>query len=332
MEKGDIDRVLIRVPGQGGSDLRTGDVNTARGFVILKPWHEREHSASQIIAAAGGARRASCPGVRVGQGTPGGIGRRGIGQPLNAVIGGPDYERSPSGPIRCSRSPRRTRVSRTSRRTTKSVSRRCEWPIDRDRAADLGISLEVVGQHARDRARLAHRHDLRRSRPRVQRHRPGRDDCATDEHRSHEHPRALADDEGADPAVEHRAARGDLGNDAAVALQSPARRSRSRPTSRRATRWVEAVQWFTDTVAKELPGEASLDVRRRVGRLHAHGPAAVLHVPARARGRLPRARGAVRELRASADHHGHGAARACSAPCSGSSCSASRSTSSARSP
>src|SRR5438045_9797346 len=36
MDKGDIERMLIRVPGQGGADLRTGDVNSARGIVILK--------------------------------------------------------------------------------------------------------------------------------------------------------------------------------------------------------------------------------------------------------------------------------------------------------
>ena len=42
----------------------------------------------------------------------------------------------------------------------------------------------------------------------------------------------------------------------------------------------EAVKWFQDTVARELPAEATLDVGRRIGRVHAHRPAAVLHVPA----------------------------------------------------
>ena len=42
MEQGEIERVLVRVPGQGGNDLRTGDINTARAFLIFKDWEERE--------------------------------------------------------------------------------------------------------------------------------------------------------------------------------------------------------------------------------------------------------------------------------------------------
>src|SRR5690606_24090221 len=44
MQRGDIERIVLRVPGQGGSNIRTGDVNTARAFVILRPWDERERT------------------------------------------------------------------------------------------------------------------------------------------------------------------------------------------------------------------------------------------------------------------------------------------------
>src|SRR5690606_23289425 len=91
MEKGDVERVLIRVPGQGGSDIRTGDVNSARVFMILKPWRERERSA-QDVARAVMAEAQRLPGVRVSTGQPGSLGRRGFGRPVQAVIGGPDYE------------------------------------------------------------------------------------------------------------------------------------------------------------------------------------------------------------------------------------------------
>src|SRR4029450_8635440 len=91
MEKGEIARLLIRVPGQGGSDLRTGDVNTARGFLILKDWHDRDHTAREIAEPVLEAAR-KLPGVTVQFGQPGGIGRGGLQSPVVAVLGGPDYE------------------------------------------------------------------------------------------------------------------------------------------------------------------------------------------------------------------------------------------------
>ena len=145
MEKGEIDRVLIRVPGQGGSDLRTGDINTARGFVIFKPWHDREHSASEIMQPLVAEAR-KLPGVRVGQGTPGGIGRRGIGQPMNAVIGGPDYESLAKWSDKMLALAEKNPGLQNPQTSYKERKPQMRVAIDRDRAADLGISLEVVGQ------------------------------------------------------------------------------------------------------------------------------------------------------------------------------------------
>jgi multidrug efflux pump len=145
IEKGDIDRVLIRVPGQGGSDLRTGDINTARGFVMFKPWHERERTASEIMQPLLAEAR-KLPGVRVGMGTPGGIGRRGIGQPVNAVIGGPDYESLAKWSDRMLELAEKNPGLQNTQTSYKERKPQMRVAIDRDRAADLGISLEVVGQ------------------------------------------------------------------------------------------------------------------------------------------------------------------------------------------
>ena len=142
---GEIDRVLIRVPGQGGSDLRTGDINTARGFVIFKPWHEREHSANQIMQPLVAEAR-KLPGVRVSQGTPGGIGRRGIGQPMNAVIGGPDYQSLAQWSDQMLALAEKNPGLQNPQTNYKERKPQIRVAIDRDRAADLGISLEVVGQ------------------------------------------------------------------------------------------------------------------------------------------------------------------------------------------
>src|SRR5690606_38591254 len=69
MGDGEVQRILLRVPGGGGNDVRTGDVNSARVFLILKPWEEREHTARQIVLQLVEKAR-SLPGVRVTMGTP----------------------------------------------------------------------------------------------------------------------------------------------------------------------------------------------------------------------------------------------------------------------
>ena len=69
MEGGEIERVLVRVPGQGGNDLRTGDINTARAFLIFSDWDERERTADEILAPVIAEAR-KLPGVRVSMGRP----------------------------------------------------------------------------------------------------------------------------------------------------------------------------------------------------------------------------------------------------------------------
>jgi multidrug efflux pump len=123
MDDGEVARVLVRVPGQGGNDLRTGDINTARAFLIFGDWDERQHTVQEIMQPVlAEARR--LPGVRVSMGQPGGLGRGGLQSPVVAVIGGPTTSTSLCGPIKYSSSRKRTRGLRTSRATTRSASRR----------------------------------------------------------------------------------------------------------------------------------------------------------------------------------------------------------------
>jgi hydrophobe/amphiphile efflux-1 (HAE1) family protein len=140
----DIARVLVRVPGGGGSDVRTGDVNTARAFVIFKPWHERAHNASEIMQPLLAEAR-KLPGVRVGMGQPGGLGRRGIGQPVNAVIGGPDYDSLAQWSDKMLALAEQNPGLQNVQTTYKERKPQMRVAIDRNRAADLGISLEAVG-------------------------------------------------------------------------------------------------------------------------------------------------------------------------------------------
>ena len=152
MEKGDIERFLLRVPSQGGND-RTGDVNNARAFFIMKPWEERERSV-QDVADALLAEARKLPGVRATTGQQGTLGRRGGGggagggqqRPVQAVIGGPDYERLSVWAGQLVRlaegNPGLVNVDTNfkERKPQMRVS------VDRNRSADLGVSLEVVGR------------------------------------------------------------------------------------------------------------------------------------------------------------------------------------------
>jgi multidrug efflux pump len=142
---GDIQRVLVRVPGVGGGDTRTGDVNSARAIVILTPWHERDRSAQEISQALLAEAR-KLPGIRASAGQPNSLGRRGFGAPVQANIGGPDYQvlSQWSGRIlelaRTNPGLENLDISYKERKPQIRVS------VDRNRAAELGVSLQNVGR------------------------------------------------------------------------------------------------------------------------------------------------------------------------------------------
>jgi multidrug efflux pump len=138
---GDIDRVMMRVPGNwdGG-----GDVNSARTFIVLKDWHDRTRTAEQVGRSI--MQKASAlPGVRVVTFTPGGLGR-GFGKPVIAGIGGPDYEQlsqwSQTMLQLASQNPGLVNVDTNYKERKPQI----RVSVDRNRAADLGVSLETVGR------------------------------------------------------------------------------------------------------------------------------------------------------------------------------------------
>jgi multidrug efflux pump len=141
MEFGDIQRVTLRVPGGWGGG---GEVTTARVIMVLKPWNERERSA-QDIAGALRKELGSLPGVRATAILPGAL-RGGFGSPVQAVIGGPDYESlakwSDQLVALAEKNPGLTGVESNYRPRKPQI----KVAIDRDRAADLGVSLQTVGR------------------------------------------------------------------------------------------------------------------------------------------------------------------------------------------
>jgi len=141
VDSGDVRRVTLRVPA--GFD-NTGGVNSARLILVLNDWGDRDRSA-QEIAASIQRKLSSLPGVRANT-MAGGNMRGSWGKPVQAVIGGPDYETlaewsdklvqlAEQNPglinIDSSYQPRKPQI---------------RVAIDRDRAADLGVSLQTVGR------------------------------------------------------------------------------------------------------------------------------------------------------------------------------------------
>jgi multidrug efflux pump len=141
VESGEVVRANMRIPGGFGG---ASELNQARGFVVLAPWGERERSAEQI---AQGVRMqlSQIPGVRGFVGTPGGW-VRGGGSPVQIVLGGTDYadlvQWRDIVMQRMQENPGLSNVQSNYEERKPQV----RVAVDRDRAADLGVSLQTVGR------------------------------------------------------------------------------------------------------------------------------------------------------------------------------------------
>jgi multidrug efflux pump len=143
IDKGDVQRATLRIPGGFGGDTG-GAVNTARVILVLKDWSERERSARDIANSLRG-ELGKLPGVRAVAILPTSL-RGGFGSPVQAVLGGPDYERlaewSDKLVALAEKNPGLTGVDSS----WKDNKPQIRVAIDRDRAADLGVSLQNVGR------------------------------------------------------------------------------------------------------------------------------------------------------------------------------------------
>jgi len=139
-ESGLIRRMNLRVGSFGGSE-----VNAVRGFLVLAPWGERGISngdlAKELMAKIG-----ALPGGRGFVVAPQGLASRRWGQALQVVIGGPDYETlaqwSDILVEKASDNPGLVSVDTNYRERKPQI----RISVDRDRAAELGVSLQSVGR------------------------------------------------------------------------------------------------------------------------------------------------------------------------------------------
>jgi hydrophobe/amphiphile efflux-1 (HAE1) family protein len=139
---GEVARGISRIPGGFGGAT---ELNQARGVMVLAPWGERERSAEQIAQSLR-AELSPIPGVRSAVTVMGGWSRGGGGAPVQVVLGGTDFaelvgwrdklmDRMQDNP---------GLVNVQSNYEERKPQLRVN--VDRDRAADLGISLQTVGR------------------------------------------------------------------------------------------------------------------------------------------------------------------------------------------
>ncbi len=142
LDKGEIERVLVRLPGFGSTE---DQVNTGIALVSLLPWRERERSA-QTIAAEITAELGALPGVRaIGAQRPS-FGQRSLLTPVQLVLGGSTYEELAQWSDRLLARAEENPGLRDLDSDYKETKPEIEIDINRDRAAELGVSLETIGR------------------------------------------------------------------------------------------------------------------------------------------------------------------------------------------
>ncbi|OOG22343.1 multidrug transporter AcrB [Thioalkalivibrio denitrificans] len=142
LDSGEAIRVLARTPR---SFANSEVVNTGIGIVVLEHWDRRERSGTEIMAALQPGL-SDIPGVRVHTVMRQGLGGRRVGQPVQFVIGGPDYDELAEWRDRiiqrASENPGLSNLDSDYRETKPQLM----VTIDKDRAADVGVSVEAIGR------------------------------------------------------------------------------------------------------------------------------------------------------------------------------------------
>lgn len=137
IENGESDRVLVRTPGFGGS----------AGIAIFGavPWDQRERSTFDIMGEISG-KLAAIPDVRAFAVMRSSLGRRGLGRPVQFVLQGDTYDDLVRyRDIVMEKAAENRQLMRLDS-DYKETLPQLLVNIDRDRAADLGVSIGDIGR------------------------------------------------------------------------------------------------------------------------------------------------------------------------------------------
>ncbi len=141
-QHGDIRRIMVRAPG--ASYNIGGDMSTGRIVSVLTDWSERERSAAQISESVMREIR-KLPGIRVMAPPSSSLGRRAVTRDVQAVIGGPDYDQLAQWSDQMLRLAEQNPMLVNVDSDYKERKPRILVSVDRNRAADLGVSLASIG-------------------------------------------------------------------------------------------------------------------------------------------------------------------------------------------
>jgi multidrug efflux pump len=140
-ENGEATRVLLRLPASFSS---TNEVNSVRGIVVLSPWSQRSRSMQEIMYDVN-RKLAELPGYRAFSVARRGLGG-GTGKPVEFVLGGSDYDELASWrDILVARAEENPGISNLES-DYKETKPQLEIKIDRDRAADVGVSIAQISR------------------------------------------------------------------------------------------------------------------------------------------------------------------------------------------
>ena len=136
-----IDRVNTAVPGGFGPG---GDMHTGRAIVLLKPWNQRDVDTGQLVEQVRG-ELAAIPGVVARPQVRTGLVRSG-GQPVQVVLGGPDYAELAEWRDRMLARMEENPGLFGADSDYKETRPQLRVEINRARAADLGVPVAEVGR------------------------------------------------------------------------------------------------------------------------------------------------------------------------------------------
>jgi len=140
-DKGDV----LRIGTRSGSFRAGSDVNTAMVFAPLALWEDRERSAAEIVHKWN-EQFADLPGVSAYAFVPGSGSAGQSSRPLQVVLGGTDYDELAEWRDIVIQEAETIPGLMNLESDYKERKPKIDVAIDRDRAADLGVSLANVGR------------------------------------------------------------------------------------------------------------------------------------------------------------------------------------------
>jgi multidrug efflux pump len=142
VEEGSVQFVLSRVPFSFAADT---SMNTGMVIMVLAPWDEREVSADSVMARVSeGSTR--LPGVIAFPLSPSTLGRSSSSRPVQLVIGGSRHDEVGEWQEAVLEAASQLPELRGVMGTYRPTQPQLRVEVDRDRAADLGVPVAVVGR------------------------------------------------------------------------------------------------------------------------------------------------------------------------------------------